>query len=195
MHPVTAAMLVGLGLFPTKNKALKTAQPARALQRIRLVGTVCQKAGRPENVYARWTPKVDHLLHEVQLTQMCFRLDAEKILRGPHVTDAEILPDAEVWINGEEYYLEWDRGSMSYGQIVARSLLEVRELPGPDALGLPPRRSAARVCAFAPSEFAPSPSSRLPPKGSASPHREIRVYYHGEKATLPRQKEGEENRG
>src|SRR5207253_2279068 len=117
MHPVTAAMLVRLGWFPSKNKALKRLNRLVGKKRVRLVGTVCQKGGRPENVYCRWTPKADHLLHEVQLTQLCFRLDAGKIFRGPLVMDSEIRPDAEVWINGEVYYLEWDRGTMGYAQV------------------------------------------------------------------------------
>src|SRR5437763_12922017 len=81
MHPVTAAMLVRVGWFPSKNKALKRLNRLVAKKRIRLVGTVCRKSGRPENVYCRWTPKLDQLLHEVELTEQCFRLDAEKILR------------------------------------------------------------------------------------------------------------------
>src|SRR4051794_3329935 len=80
MHPVTAAMLVKIGWFPSKNKALKRLNRLLRRERLRLVGTVSQKVGRPEHVYCRWTPKVDHLLHEVQLTQLCFRLDAEQIL-------------------------------------------------------------------------------------------------------------------
>src|SRR2546430_763697 len=63
-HPVTAAMLVGLYWFPTKSKALKRLRRLVDRKRIRLVGTVCRKLGRPEHVYCRWRPKPDLLLHE-----------------------------------------------------------------------------------------------------------------------------------
>src|SRR5262249_21949144 len=118
MHPVTAGMLVAIGWFPSKAKARKRLHCLARRGRIHLVGAVCQKHGRPEHVYARFPVKVDQILHEIQLTQLCFRLDAERILRGPHVLDTEVRPDAEFWINGDHYYLEWDRGTMSYAQIV-----------------------------------------------------------------------------
>lgn len=189
MHPVTAAMLVDLGLFPNKNKALKRLNRLVRRRRMRLVGTVCQKAGRPENVYGRWTPKVDHLLHEVQLTQMCFRLDAEKILRGPHITDTEVLADAEVWINGEMYYLEWDRGTMSYAQIVQkrfRKYESCRRL----ALWIAPtevRREGLRVRAERVRSIALFTTAG---EALASPHRDIWLDYDGGRASLPRQRGG-----
>ena len=120
MHPVTAAMLVTLGWFPSKNKALKRLRRLVTRKRIRVVGTVCRKTGRPELVYCRWHPKIDQLMHEVELTELCFRIDAARILRGPHMTDDRVRPDAEVWINEQLYYLELDRGTMSYAQIGRR---------------------------------------------------------------------------
>src|SRR4051794_18918007 len=118
MHPVTAAMLVRIGWFPSTTKALARLNRLVRRRRIRLVGTLGRGVGRPENVYCRWTPKVDQLLHEVQLTELCFRLHAEEIRRGPHVRNTGIRPDGEVRINGQLYYVEWDRGTMSYAQIV-----------------------------------------------------------------------------
>src|SRR5947208_2090692 len=41
MHPVTAAMLVEIGWFPSKNKALRRLNRLVRRRRIRLVGTVC----------------------------------------------------------------------------------------------------------------------------------------------------------
>lgn len=119
-HPVTAAMLVRLGWFPNRNKALRRLRRLVGQNRIRLVGTVSRKHGRPEQVYCRWRPKVDQLIHEVELTELCLCLDAGKILRGPHTTDDHIRPDAEVWIGGRVFYLELDRGTMSYAQIERR---------------------------------------------------------------------------
>ncbi len=194
MHPVTAAMLVQIGLFPSKNKALKRLNRLVRRKRIRLVGTVCQKAGRPENVYGRWHPKVDHLLHEVQLTQMCFRLDAERILRGPHVLDAEILPDAEVWINGEVYYLEWDRGTIGYTQIVRNRFRKYESCPHL-ALWICPtevRREGLRTRAESIRGIALFTTAG---EALASPHRDIWIDYQGKKAALPRQRRGKENPG
>jgi hypothetical protein len=119
-HPVTAAMLVSLGLFASKRRALRRLNRLVTCGRIRLVGTVSRAKGRPEHVYCRWRPKVDDLVHEIELTALCLRLDAEKIDRGPHVTDQTIRPDAEVWINGQVYYLELDRGTMGYVQVERR---------------------------------------------------------------------------
>ena len=194
MHPVTAAMLTRIGWFPKKNKALKRLNRLVQRRRIRFVGTVCEKVGRPENVYCRWTPTIDHLLHEVQLTEMCFRLDAERILRGPHVLDTEVRPDAEVWINGELYYLEWDRGSMSYGQIAAHRFSKYENCRRLTLWVCPTeiRREGLRLCAERIRSIALFATAA---EALASPHREIWLDYHGEKAALPRQKKGEENRG
>src|SRR5262245_61693462 len=96
-HPVTARMLVGLGWFPTPAKARKRLRRLATRGRVRFVGTVFRRIGRAEHVYCRWRPKSDDLLHEVELTELCFRLDAARVLRGPHVRDDRIRPDAEVW--------------------------------------------------------------------------------------------------
>jgi hypothetical protein len=88
---------------------------------LRVVGTVSRRGvGRPEHVYCRWRPKGDDLLHEVELTEVCLALHAGRVLRGPQVCDADVRPDAEVWINGEPYYLELDRGSMGFAQMQRR---------------------------------------------------------------------------
>ena len=120
MHPVTAAMLVSLGWFPTRKKARRRLRRLVERGRIRLVGTVCRKAGRPEHVYCRYRPSVSQLLHEVQLTELCLRIDAADILRGPEATDERIRPDAEIRIKGQLYYLELDRSTMGYRQIERR---------------------------------------------------------------------------
>jgi hypothetical protein len=119
-HPATAAMLVALGLFPSKAKALKRLNRLVQRRRVRLAGTVCRKSGRPEHVFARCRPKPDQLLHEIELTDLCLKLQAGRILRGAQVTNPAVRADAEVWINGHLYYLELDRGSMGYDQIERR---------------------------------------------------------------------------
>lgn len=119
-HPVTAAMLVRLKWFPNADKAVKRLRRLARKGRIRVVGTVCRKRGRPEYVYCRWRPKPDQLLHEVQLTELSFRIQAQTFDRGPHTTDEHIRPDAELRINGRVYYLELDRGTMGFAQIEER---------------------------------------------------------------------------
>lgn len=120
MHPATAAMLVRIGWFPTRAKALRRLRRLAAKGRVHCVGTVCRRPGRPEHVFCRWRPKQDDLLHEIELTDLCLHLDADRILRGTHVTDDRIRPDAEVWINGRLYYLELDRGTTGYAQLERR---------------------------------------------------------------------------
>jgi hypothetical protein len=120
MHPVTAAMLVGIGLFPSKGKALRRLNRLVEKGRIKLTGTVRRKLGRPEHVFCRSRVKTDQLQHEVELTELCLRIHAEKILRGPYVTNRDIRPDAEFWINGDLYFLEHDRGTSGYTQIVQK---------------------------------------------------------------------------
>ncbi len=120
MHPVTAEMLARLGWFPSKAKALKRLRVLARRRRVKQVGTVSRHAGRPEHVWCRWRPKHDQLLHEVELTDVCLRLHAERIVRGPHVTDSEVRPDAQLWIGGACYYLEIDRGTSAYSRIAAR---------------------------------------------------------------------------
>ncbi len=128
-HPVTAAMLVRLGWFPSRNKALKRLHRLAARERIRFAGSALRTGGRPEHVYCRWRPKPDQLLHEVELTELCLKLHAGRILRGPHVADRRVLPDAQVWINDVPYYLELDRGTMGYEQVVRDRFRKYRDCP------------------------------------------------------------------
>jgi hypothetical protein len=186
MHPMTAAMLVRVGLFPSKNKALKRLKRLIERRRVRLVGTVCRKAGRPEHVYCRYRPKVDQLLHEVELTELCLRLHAGKILRGPHATDALIRPDAEVWINGQVYYLELDRGSMSYPQIVRDRFRKYESCPHISLWVCPTdvRRDGLRTRAGSVRRTALFTTLA---EALASPHGYIWIDYGGERAALPRE--------
>jgi hypothetical protein len=189
-HPATAAMLVSLGWFPSKNKALKRLRRLVEKKRVRLAGTVCRKAGRPEQVYCRSYPKPDQLLHEVGLTELCLRIDAGTILRGAHVADAELRPDAELWIKGRLYYLELDRGTMGHAQIDGR----FRQYEGRPHFvlwvcsteerrkGMRERAEKLRATAL----FATMADAL------ASPHGEVWVDYQGQRAALPRERE---NRG
>lgn len=119
-HPVTAAMLVRLGWFPNTKKALQRLRILAKRKAVTRVGAVWRKEGRPENVYCLWHPKSDHLLHEVELSEVCLQLSAGVIRRDPAIMDRAIRADAEVVINQELFYLELDRGTMRMGQIERR---------------------------------------------------------------------------
>jgi hypothetical protein len=101
-------------------KARKRLHRLALRRRIRCVGMVCRKRGRPELVYARWSPKNDQLLHEVELTSLCFRLDVGAIRRGPVLRHHPQRPDAELLLRGVPILLEWDRHTMTTTQIEAR---------------------------------------------------------------------------
>ncbi len=184
-HPATAAMLVTLGWFPTKKKALKRLRRLVARKRIRLAGTVFRKNGRPEHVYCRYRPKADSLLHEVELTELCLRLDAGAVRRGPQNTDPRLRPDAELTINGRRYLVELDRGTMGYAQIARRFRVyeECQDLvlwvcnSAERRDGL--RRRAERIRRIALfTTFA---------EALASPHGAIWMDFGGARAALPRE--------
>src|SRR5436309_3508433 len=81
-HPATAGMLVAIGLFPSARKARKRLRRLVERRQLRLLGTVSLKAGRPEQVYGRGKWNGTNLPHEVQLTRVCLRIDAEEVRRG-----------------------------------------------------------------------------------------------------------------
>jgi phage gp46-like protein len=64
--------------------------------------------------------KADALAHEVLLTRVCLKLHAARVLRGPRVTHRDLWPDAEVWAGGRLFFLELDRGTMTYAQLARR---------------------------------------------------------------------------
>jgi hypothetical protein len=179
-------MLVSIGWFPSRNKALKRLHRLAAKgQILPPVGTVSRKGGRPEHVYCRWRPKSNQLQHEVELTELCLRLDADRILRGSAIVNRAIRPDAEVWINGQLYLLEYDRGTMRYSQMARRfqryegcphlSLWVCATEERMEAL----RRSAARLRSTALfTTFA---------RALADPHAPIWQDFQGAVAALPRE--------
>jgi len=119
-HPVTAAMLVRLGWFPSKDTALRRLNRLACRRKIHVLGTVQRTMGRPEKVYGRVWPKRNQLLHEVELTDVCLCLNPGTVLRGPSAADDSFHPDARLWFRDELFYLEVDRGTMGYAQIERR---------------------------------------------------------------------------
>lgn len=120
-HPVTAGMLVEIGFFRSKSRASKRLRRLVSKKRLRLVGTVTLQEGRPQHVYCRGSRvKGDNLLHEVQLSRLCFKIHADTVRRGVEEVDRYLRPDAELVIGGRRFLLEFDRGTMSYEDIVRR---------------------------------------------------------------------------
>ena len=187
MHPVTAATLVSLGWFPSKNKALRRLNRLVEKGGARLVGTVRRKIGRPEHVFCRWRPKVDQLLHEVELTDLCLRLDAGRILRGLKATDAAVRPDAEVLINGRVYYLELDRATTGSGKIERDRFRRYEGCPHLSLWVCPTeaRREALRARAESVRHTALFATLA---EVMATPHGAVWLDFDGGRAALPREK-------
>jgi hypothetical protein len=125
-HPATAGILAGIGLFPTRKKASKRLRRLAERRQVRLLGTIPFTGGRPEHVYGRGRWKADNLHHEVQLTRVCLKIDAEEVRRGAGQVDPDIRPDAELFIRGERYFLELDCGTMSYADVVRKRFPKYR---------------------------------------------------------------------
>src|SRR5262249_2546249 len=128
-HPVTAMMLVRVGWFGSKRKAQGRLRRLAQRRHIRFVGTLPRTLGRPEHVYCRWRVRPADLLHEVQLTEVCRRLDAATIFRAPQVTDRERRPDAEAWINGQRFAIELDRGTTGITRLAHERLSKYEGFP------------------------------------------------------------------
>ena len=125
-HPATAGMLAEIGWFPSRKKASRRLQRLTQRGQVRLLGTVYLKPGRPEHVYCRGQWKGDNVLHEVQLSRLCFRIHADEVRRGPGETDSELRPDAEAWIGGRRFLIELDCDTKAYPAVVRTRLTKYR---------------------------------------------------------------------
>jgi hypothetical protein len=119
-------MLVSIGLFPNRKKTIKRLRRLAERHKLRLLGTISLKSGRPEHVYGRGHWNTTNLHHEVQLTRVCLRIDAEEIRRGPGEVDATLRPDAELLIGGRWFFLEMDCGTMGYADVVRKRFTRYR---------------------------------------------------------------------
>jgi hypothetical protein len=119
-HPVTATMLVQIGLFSNRKKASKRLCRLAQRRKLRLLGTVSLKCGRPEYVYGRGHWNTTNLTHEVLLTKVCLKIDAEEMRRGHGEVDATLRPDAQLLIGGRWFCLELDCGTTGYADVVRK---------------------------------------------------------------------------
>ena len=182
-HPVTAALLVERGLFPTRKKARERLRVLTRQKRIHRVGVIWRKAGSPENVYCLWRPKSDQLPHEVELSALCLRLSATTVRRGPGVKDRTVRPDAEVQINDDLFYLELDRGSMRIDQIEER-LAKYRGCPHM-ALWVCPNQKRLEAVRRAANAVVRDALFTTFDEALADPHAEIWQDFNGERTFLP----------
>jgi hypothetical protein len=119
-HPATAGMLVGIGLFRTVTRSRKRLRRLVGKKCLRVLGTVSLGSGRPEHVYGRGRGiKSDNLLHDVQLSRVCFKLQVQEIRRGKEV-DSYLRPDAELFIGGRRFLLEYDAGTIGYRELIEK---------------------------------------------------------------------------
>lgn len=127
-HPATASMLAKIGLFPNRKKASKRLHRLAARRKLRLLGTVSLRNGRPEHVYGRGYWNTTNLTHEVLLTQVCLKIDADEVRRGHGEVDATLRPDAELHIGGQRFYLELDCGTMGYEDVGRKRFTKYRSV-------------------------------------------------------------------
>jgi hypothetical protein len=185
-HPATARMLVEVGFFRSRARAGKRLRRLAAKKQLRLAGTVLLKDGRPEHVYCQgsWV-KADNVLHEVQLSRVCFKIHADEIRRGPSDVDRSLRPDAEIWIKGQWYFLEFDRGTMSYQNIVETRFAKYRAC---EDIVLWVCSSASRMEGLRSRAAMLRETALFTTLDQAlrSPHAMIWMDFDGEKAALPR---------
>jgi hypothetical protein len=184
-HPATAGMLAGIQLFPTAKKATRRLKRLMQKGLVRRLGTVSLGVGRPEHVYARGRWKTDNLLHEVQLSRVCFKIHAEEVRRGTAEVDSYLRPDAELLIAGERYFLEMDCGTMSTPDIVQTRFVKYRNAPEfvlwvcPSVADMEARQRRAEIirstALFTTLDLA-----------LRDPHAPIWVDFTGDRAALPR---------
>lgn len=189
-HPATAGMLAGIGLFSNRRKAGKRLCRLRQRKQVRILGTVSLKGGHPEQVYCRgrWW-KADNLLHEVQLTRVCLKIEADEIRRGQGDTDPFLRPDAELYINGQRFLLEMDCGTMSYGEIVRKRFAKYRACPDFVLWICPSERRRDGLRRHADLIRGTGLFTTLD-AALANPHASIWMDVDGEKAALPHRSKG-----
>jgi hypothetical protein len=107
-----------MGLFRTADKARRRLRKLRQRKKVKIVGIAQLKDGRPEQVWARWSIAAEKAQHEAEITEFLVRLDGARVVRGCEVDD--FAPDAMVWLGAELFYVEHDRDTMGYAQVVER---------------------------------------------------------------------------
>jgi hypothetical protein len=190
-HPATADMLVEVGFFTSAARAGKRLRRLVRTRQLRVAGTVALKGGRPAHVYCRYfsAVKADNLLHEVQVSRICFKVHADEVRRGPGEVDPDLRPDAEVWISGQRYLLEFDNATTGYDVVVQRRFTKYRSCPylvlwvcatEPRTEGLRRRAEMIRETAL----------FTTLDRALADPHAAIWTDFDGGRAALPRSERG-----
>lgn len=74
--------------------------------------------GKTEKQWARWNVPVHKAQHESDVMEILLRIRAQNVVRGWEVDEYE--SDAILTINGDRYYLEVDRGTIGYRELISR---------------------------------------------------------------------------
>lgn len=75
--------------------------------------------GRPQDVYFNGSLKIDHLKHEVLLTDFLLLYEGVEFCRLWDV-DQQVRADAEMVLNGMKFFVELDTGEVSLGRVEKR---------------------------------------------------------------------------
>jgi hypothetical protein len=194
-HPATAAMLVEIGLFRTKARASKRLRRLVRKRQLRVAGTISLKNGRPVHAYSRGLPvKTDNLLHEVQISRICFKTHADEVRRGPREVDQFLRPDAELIINGQRYLLEFDRGTMSY-PVIERTRFAKYQFCRDFVLWVCPTQARMQGLRKRAAVLRETALFTTLNQALRDPHAPIWVDFDGELAALPRTRKGGPNGG
>jgi hypothetical protein len=193
-HPATAGILVQIGLFPSRKKASKRLARLAKRKQLRCLGTAQIRGGRPEHVYGHGWWKGDNLVHEVQLTRVCLKIDAEEIRRGPGDVDPFLWPDAELVFGGRRYCLELDCGTMSPTAIVRKRFARYRTCRDTTLWVCPSATRVERLRRHAAMVRATALFTTLD-QALSNPHAPIWVDFEGTTTALPRNSQGVEKPG
>ena len=101
-----------LKLFPTLRSAQARLQKLALKWKIKFIGWVILRGGRPEKCYAAFTVKSDNVAHEVEISWLLFLIQKDAYVRGAGV-DPAYLSDADITIGEKMYHLERDKDTLN----------------------------------------------------------------------------------
>jgi hypothetical protein len=86
----------------------------------------------PLSIWGRGSHDPERIHHEWTITRILISLRFDSWLRGKHVGPER--SDAEAWLDGEKYFLEWHSGSIKSWRAIARRRMGAYERSDGDVL-------------------------------------------------------------